>query len=85
MELEHGMAGAVPLCRCWRQGQEYDVDCWRLEGINSAIDDELRKTQNKKTKVNSDLMRPIIRRHDQEPVIAPLLTITGLPPLNYFG
>ena len=60
------------LCRVFRQGQTANVDAYRIEGINSSVDAEMKTVQESKTEVNEVLMRNLIHRHDQKPVIEDL-------------
>ena len=67
------------LCRVFRQGQTEDVDPFRIEGSNSAVDIMMRTVQMGKTGINEGLMRNPIRRHDEEPLIEEGLRAEPIP------
>jgi len=57
------------ICRAHRQGQTSEVLAIQLFASNSAIDHEYLRVQRIKHDIVSELMEPIIRRHDEEPDI----------------
>lgn len=59
--------------RSHHQGQTNIVKYFRLEDRNSAMDAEILHTQQQKTNVNEKLMRPLVRRHDEGPVVTDLM------------
>ena len=61
------------LCRVYRQGQQQVVDAIRLDGMNSSIDALNQKSATLKPKVNNEVMEVIIRKHDEQPEVRPLL------------
>lgn len=69
----NGYAELQALSCVHRQGQQTEVLAFRLEGTNSEIDHVIQEAQTTKTQVNTGIMEPLIRRHDEAPVIKPLL------------
>jgi SNF2 family DNA or RNA helicase len=67
--------------RLWRQKQEKDVVWLRFECKNSMIDQEMKRVQSGKTRVITELMKPLIRRDDEGPDIRSLKIFPGLAPL----
>jgi hypothetical protein len=61
--------------------QTNEVKYIRLEG--GEMDHEVIRTQNKKVQVNEELMRPLLRRHDEGPLIMDLLTFGGFLPMDF--
>ena len=55
--------------RAHRQGQENNVKIYRLQARNGRVDAEMLRVQQKKTKVNEELMAPLVRADDEEPKI----------------
>lgn len=70
------------MSRSYRQGQLLDVKYVRLQASNSMIDSEILAVQRKKSEVNKELMGPLLRLHNEEPVILDLLNPGGFPPLE---
>lgn len=60
--------------RAHRYGQTENVLVIRLRAVDGGYDDKLVEVQAMKHIVNQELMRGIVRRHDQEPVLLPLYT-----------
>jgi SNF2 family DNA or RNA helicase len=56
------------LFRLWRQRQQKPVLWVQLFATNSAIDCSVLGTQVKKTSLNSELMEPLIRKADEDPI-----------------
>lgn len=69
--------------RCHRQLQTESVLYIRVQAKGSPIDNEILKIQKKKTAFNEELMRPLIRFHDEGPAHIPLLSFPGLVPLRW--
>ena len=71
------------IARLHRQGQTKVVKYIRIEAMNSDIDAEIICIQNKKVEVNEELMRPLLRRHNEGPMIMDLLTLGGFEPMVF--
>lgn len=71
------------LARCDRQGQELTVKYIRIEAINSDIDIEIIRAQQRKLQTNDELMEPLVRRHDEGPDIRDLIYHVGLRPWEF--
>ncbi|KAH0559985.1 hypothetical protein GP486_003501 [Trichoglossum hirsutum] len=71
------------ITRLHRRGQTKVVKYICMEATNSDIDVEIICVQNKKVEVNEELMRPILRRHNEGPMIMDLLMIGGLEPMVF--
>ena len=69
--------------RVHRQGQVEESVVLQLFATNSDIDTFILSVQQKKTAVNSELMRPIIRRPEEGPDILPLLTKQPMQPMEF--
>ncbi|TVY34575.1 DNA repair protein [Lachnellula occidentalis] len=69
--------------RAWRHGQTKPVKVFILEGANSEIDGVTISCQKKKAMINEELMRVLIRRHDQEPLIMDLMENKPLSPMIF--
>ena len=67
------------ICRCDRQGQKKRVFYVRFFANNSDIDWELLHVQNKKTKLNQELMGPLVRCHNEGPEILDLEDYLPIP------
>lgn len=68
--------------RVYRQGQDEDVLYIRMEG-KTEVDQEILLTANKKALINEELMEPLVRRHDEEPVDIELLDELGELPMQF--
>lgn len=55
--------------RAHRQGQENNVKIYRLQARNGRVDAEMLRVQQKKTRINEELMAPLVRADDEEPKI----------------
>ncbi|KAJ4348722.1 uncharacterized protein N0V89_010100 [Didymosphaeria variabile] len=64
---------AQAISRLHRQGQDQEVLVLKFAIPNSAIDLEIIRTRENKVQVNTDLLKPLITKHDAEPVILKLL------------
>lgn len=69
--------------RCHRQLQTESVLYIRMQAKGGLIDHEIRKVQRRKAVLNEELMRPLIRFHDEGPAHVPLLSFPGLAPLRW--
>lgn len=58
--------------RCLRQGQDKMVKVYKLFAENSNIDIMISKCQVRKDKLNSQVMKPLVRK-DDDPLIIPAL------------
>ncbi|KAJ1716911.1 hypothetical protein NYO67_969 [Aspergillus flavus] len=58
--------------RCLRQGQDKMVKAYKLFAENSNIDIMISKCQVRKDKLNSQVMKPLVRK-DDDPLIIPAL------------
>ncbi|KAI1608299.1 P-loop containing nucleoside triphosphate hydrolase protein, partial [Exophiala viscosa] len=67
------------IARCDRQGQKKRVLYVRLFAENSKIDAEYLQVQSRKRKVNEELMKPLIRCHNEGPEILELEDRLPLP------
>ena len=71
-EMWNENAFAQAVSRLHRQGAKQQV--WVIMfKLQSAIDAEITRTRTRKTAVNEELLAPLILRHDQKPVIPPLM------------
>jgi hypothetical protein len=62
-----------------RQGQKQRVKYFRLEGTNSAIDQEMVLVQMKKYMVNDRLLEPLTRCHHEDPADIELYSGQDMP------
>lgn len=58
------------------------MEVFRIEAANGGIDQVIRVTQERKTQTISELMRLIVRRHDEPLYLSELLTFPSLPALD---
>jgi len=71
------------ICRAHRQGQTSEVLAIQLFALNSAIDHEYLRVQRAKHDIVSELMEPIIRRHDEGPDIRELFFPVMIAPMVF--
>ena len=71
------------ISRVHRQGNKGEVTYIRLEGKDCTIDDHIITVGKSKTAINEDLMRPLIRRHDEGPANIALLDFPRDTPMDF--
>ena len=59
--------------RAYREGQQNPVDYYLIRGFNSLAELVVLERKEHKARVNVEIMRPLLRRDDEAPVIPAIL------------